>query len=101
MTDKPDGKRWDWRPLTGIVAVLTIYALSTGPVCRLCFDYHCSDKALPYVYWPIWQVSRLSEPGKATAFYLSLWGSSWRAEYWNQEHGVVVGGRSAKVVPDP
>ena len=92
MTNKPDGKRWGWGNPVWIFVVVLIYVLSIGPACRLCFDHHYSTRALPYVYWPIWKISKFSVPGRATAFYLNLWGSSWRADYWDHDHGVFIGG---------
>jgi hypothetical protein len=102
MGNTTDEKRWGFRAavLAGTILPL-LYVISIGPACRFCFDHHRSPEPLPVIYWPIWQLSRFSVTGRATAFYLSLWGSSWRAEYWDREHGVVIGGRTAKIIPDP
>jgi hypothetical protein len=102
MIEQPKAKRWGRRSSAwAATALLALYIASMGPACRICFDHHRSPRPLLVIYWPIWELSRFSAPGKATAYYLSLWGSSWRAEYWNREHGVVIGKRSAAFLPPP
>jgi hypothetical protein len=102
MTEKPKAKRRGRRSSAlAVTVLLALYIASIGPACRLCFDHHRSPRPLLVIYWPIWELSRFSAPGRATAFYLTLWGSSWRAEYWNRDHGVIIGGRSAQFSPAP
>ena len=74
MGNTTDEKRWGFRAavLAGTILPL-LYVISIGPACRFCFDHHRSPEPLPVIYWPIWQLSRFSVTGRATAFYLSLW----------------------------
>jgi hypothetical protein len=89
MLDQPNGSRWNWAP-GWIAFLLALYVASLGPACRYCFDYRHSPRALLIVYRPLWELSRFPFPGKALASYLSLWGSRWKAEYWDAAHGVII-----------
>jgi hypothetical protein len=88
--DKPAGRRWNWQAPSWIVVLLALYVGSLGPACKFCWDYHHSDTPLLIVYRPLWELSRFPLPGKALASYLNLWGSRWKAEYWNYDHGVII-----------
>jgi hypothetical protein len=87
-----------WKVPTGIAIGLLLYVMSMGPVCKLCFEYRLSPGVLQ-VYWPIWQLSAAPGPGRAMAAYLNLWGSRWKASYWNSEHGIVIGSPSFPILP--
>jgi hypothetical protein len=50
MTDKPDGKRWVWRPWIG-VASLALYVLSAGPASYLESHELISERAIPFLRW--------------------------------------------------
>jgi hypothetical protein len=88
-TDEPTRERWDWKAPAWIAMVAGIYFFSVGPVCRLCFDYRLSENAL-YLYRPVFELARLPGLGHGLAAYLNLWGSRWKAEYWDSEHGVMI-----------
>ncbi len=89
MTDEPKEKWRSWKP-GWILCLVALYVASVGPACKFCFDYHHSTGPLLVIYRPIFELCRYPFPGKALASYLNLWGSHWRAEYWNPDHGVII-----------
>jgi hypothetical protein len=76
--------------VTFVVAVLALYVASMGPACRLCFDYHRSPNAISIIYRPVWEAASWPIVGRPLAAYLSLWGTTWKAEYAGRERGVLI-----------
>jgi hypothetical protein len=84
MTDKRDGKRWEWRwgTVAWIVSLVPVlYVLSIGPAYSI-FYRDPAPRVLDEVYRPVWQtLGRYPIIGPALATYLNVWlsGSKWTA----------------------